>query len=469
MTFDRLREFEPVGIAAVGPEPSAMISANANSGWIKRLIPLLSTRRTAFIVALIAALVAMVSATLIPRVIMLAIDNAVVDDSSSLAPYLVALGGLAIVRAFLTKHYRSTLFRVAYDLEYDLRVTMHAHFLRLGLAYFDRVQAGQLISRANSDIRSVQMYLTFAPLLFLSIASFAVGIGLMLSIHVALTLASLITLPFTFLAGRRLRNLTFPLSWIVQGRAADLASIVDENIQGVRVVRSFAAEQRELESLARAAQKLRWAQIVAADARARWGPVIENLPRLGLVVVLLYGGQLAIDGVVTVGGLIAFNAYVLLIQAPFRMLPFVLILGQRAAASAGRIFEVLDEPPTIVDAAGAVDLQAPNGVVEFNHVTFSYADRDAHILDDFSLSIPEGQIVAIVGRTGSGKSTIARILARFYDIDSGTITIDAQNIEACTLVSVRHAVAVVSDEPFLFSDSIHKTSRSPDQTPHAPM
>ena len=146
----------------------------------------------------------------------------------------------------------------------------------------------------------------------------------MLSIHVGLTLVALCTLPFTYITGSKLRNVSFPMSWIVQGRQAEITTIVDENVQGVRVVKGFAAEERELNKLGRAAQRLRWANIALNDARATWGPITENLPRLGLAGVLLYGGLLAIDGQITVGAIVAFNAYVVLVQAPFRFLSFIL-------------------------------------------------------------------------------------------------------------------------------------------------
>jgi ATP-binding cassette subfamily B protein len=420
--------------------------------------PLLAARRVAFIGSLVAAVVALVAGVLIPRVTMAAIDNALDRQTVPLSRYAWMLVGLGVTRSVLTLFYRSTLYRVAYDLEYDLRTIMHGHLTRMDFAFYDKVQSGQLISRANSDIRSIQMFCTFAPLMTLQLVSFAVALVMMLNIHVGLTLVALATLPFTYVVGARLRNIMFPMSWIVQARQADIATIVDENVQGARVVKGFAAEQQQLEQLAAASQRLRWASVRANDSRAAWGPLMENLPRLGLAVVLLYGGSLAIDGKVSVGALVAFNAYVVLMQAPFRFLSTVLLLAQRAAASAQRIFEVLDESPGIVDHPGAVDLVASGGAVDFVGVRFAYPTTgDAAgtpVLDGFDLHVDAGETVAIVGRTGSGKSTIARVLARFYDIDAGTILIDGQDISNLTLGSLRHHVGVVLDEPFLFSDSI---------------
>jgi len=445
--------YEPVGVTPIAGPPRGQVDPDTTLGWYRRVWPLLRARRVAFIGSLAAALVAMVTSVIVPVVTMKAIDDALVDQTRSLTPYLIVLLGMALVRGALTWWYRRTLYTVAYDLEYDLRTIVHGHLTRLPFAFYDRVQSGQLISRANSDIRSVQLYCTFAPLIALNAVSVIVAIVMMLTIDIPLTLVALVTLPFTLALGVRLRNLLFPLSWIVQARAAEITTIVDENVQGVRVVKSFAAEDRELTKLAKAAQRLRWASIAQNDARARYGPLMENLPRLGLAAVLLWGGILAIDGQVSIGALVAFNAYVLLLQAPFRFLSTVLMLGQRASASAGRIFEILDERSSVVDRPGAVDLVTSEGRIELDDVSFAYAGGPM-VLDHLSLTVEPGETVALVGRTGSGKSTVVRLLMRFYDVTGGAVRLDGQDVRDLTQTSVRHHIGVVLDEPFLFSDSI---------------
>jgi ATP-binding cassette subfamily B protein len=445
--------YEPVGVAPIAGPPRANIDPDRSRGWYRRVWPLLRARRVAFGAALGAALVAMVTSVVVPLVTMRAIDDALVDQTHSLTPYLVVLLAMAAVRAALTWWYRRTLYTVAYDLEYDLRTIVHGHLTRMPFAFYDRVQSGQLISRANSDIRSVQLYCTFAPLIALNALSVLVAIVMMLTIDVPLTLVALVTLPFTFALGVRLRNLLFPLSWIVQARAAEITTVVDENVQGVRVVKSFAAEGREITKLAKAAQRLRWASVTQNDARAKYGPLMENLPRLGLAAVLLYGGMLAIDGEVSIGALVAFNAYVVLLQAPFRFLSTVLMLGQRASASADRIFEVLDERSSVVDRPGAVDLVNAPGRIEFVDVTFAYTGGPP-VLDHFTLTVESGETLALVGRTGSGKSTVIRVLMRFYDVTGGGVLLDGHDVRDLTQTSVRHHVGVVLDEPFLFSETI---------------
>jgi ATP-binding cassette subfamily B protein len=196
-----------------------------------------------------------------------------------------------------------------------------------------------------------------------------------------------------------------------------------------------------------------WANVKDADIRAKWSPLLENLPRLGQAIVLFYGGYLAINGQATVGDIIAFNAYVLMLQPPFRQLGMILMMGQRASASAQRIYEVLDEEPDVVDRPGAFDLVECRGDVHFDDVSFGYANGTA-VLDDFELHLRPGETVAIVGRTGSGKSTASRLLARFYDVSGGAVRIDGHDVRDLTLPSLRHHIGMVLDEPFLFSVSI---------------
>jgi ATP-binding cassette subfamily B protein len=275
----------------------------------------------------------------------------------------------------------------------------------------------------------------------------------MATTHVWLAVVAVTPLPFVYLTGKRMRDGMFPVSWIISSRQADVATIVEENVTGTRVVKSFAQEGAQLNVLARAAQRLRWAGVLQVDIRAKWAPFMQNLPRLGLAAVLLYGGKLVIDGAVTIGTVIEFNAYVVMLQAPFMMLGFLMMMGQRAAASAGRIFEILDEPDDIVDRPGSIDLVDSAGEVWFDHVTFAYADGPT-VLDDFALHLAPGETVALVGRTGSGKSTVARLLPRFYDVQEGAVVIDGHDVRDLTLDSLRADIGLVLDEPFLFSETI---------------
>ena len=437
------------------PAPAASVAADRDLGWIRRMLPVLLVRRRQLAFGLSAAAMAMLAQTLAPFVLMEAIDEALTDRTSPLAPFVVALSILALLRGGLTFYYRSTLFKTAYGLEYDLRTTIYEHLTTLSFPFYDRVQSGQLISRANSDIRSVQLFLTFMPIVSLSLVSFVVALAIMLSVSVPLTLVAVAPIPFIYVVGVRMRELMFPISWVVQGRTADVATIVEENVTGARVVKSFAAEAQQLDALALAARRLRWGSIRQIDVRAQYAPLMEALPRLGLAAVLLYGGLLAIDGEVTVGTLVAFSTYVVLLQAPFRTLGFMLMLAQRAAASAERIYEILDTEPDIVDRPGAVDLVEPRGEVDLRDVTFRYGEAGP-VLENFDLHLAPGETVALIGRTGSGKSTIARLLPRFYDVSEGCVRIDGQDVRDLTVRSLRAAIGLVLDGPFLFSASVRE-------------
>jgi ATP-binding cassette subfamily B protein len=235
---------------------------------------------------------------------------------------------------------------------------------------------------------------------------------------------------------------------------------VDESIQGVRVVKSFAAETRQIGKLARAAQRLQWAASEMAIVRARFGPLMENVARLSPALLLLYGGMLVIDGSLDgVGTLVTFNTYLMMLQAPFRVLGFFLSVSQRAEASAQRIFELLDEPIAVAERPDAKPLPEGAGHVELRDVAFGYG-RDGEgerepVLEQLSLEARPGETIAIIGRSGSGKSTIARLLLRFYDVRSGAITIDGVDIASTQLASLRASVGYVPEEPFLFSASVH--------------
>jgi ATP-binding cassette subfamily B protein len=275
----------------------------------------------------------------------------------------------------------------------------------------------------------------------------------MLSINVPLAFVAMSTTPLVYFSSVRMRREIFPVSWLIQSRLADVATIVDENINGVRVVKSFVAEPRELRTLAKAADRLKWAYIKDADIRARFTPTVQNLPQLGLALVLLVGGWLVIHGHLQVGAILAFSAYIVMLQVPFQLLGMLIMLGQRARASAGRIYEILDEQPEIADQPGAVDLVDCKGDIDFQHVDFAYGDGPA-VLSDLSLHVEPGETVALVGRTASGKTTISRLLPRFYDVRSGSVKIDGHDVRELTVASLRAQIGVALDEPFLFTASI---------------
>ncbi len=433
--------------------PRAQIARDRSLPWWRRILPVIRSHRVTFIAALALSFVSLVFQTLVPNLLNGAIDNAIIRHSQSLSRQvieIVIVGVIAGITGIVSRQY---VFVTAYNVEADLRSLIYEHLTWLSFSFYDRVQSGQLISRANSDIRSVQRYSTFAPLIVVQSFIGVLAFGFMLSIDVPLALIAMVVMPILYVVGLKMRRVMFPISWITQARLADVATIVDENVNGVRVVKSFAQEEAEINRLADAAEGVAWSYIKDAQLRGIWSPWVQNLPQLGLALVLFFGGIMVMQGHLQIGAILAFNAYLLMLQAPFMMLGQLVMMGQRAKASAERIFEILDESSEIAERPGAYDLSVTEGRVDFTHVDFAYANG-ASILRDFDAHLEPGETVALVGRTGSGKSTVARLITRFYDVTAGSVTIDGHDVRDVTLASLRDQVGVVLDEPFLFSISI---------------
>ena len=459
------KEFQDSSASLRYEFPKYSINPDKKLGWMRRLLPIAKSHKKALYLGLFTGIVALVLNVAVPAIARNAIDAAIDADRNTLTTWAIILISIGVGRFIFGALYRYSLFRLAWGVETDLRSLLYSHLTKLSFSYFDRTQSGEVISRANSDIRSIQVLLAFGPLIGMTVISFVLAFGYMMTLHVPLTLVSLITLPGVYFFGQKLRRIAFPLTWVGQARLAELATIVDENVNGIRVVKSFAAEKHQVGLLHRAAEHIKWANVEAIKARARYNPIIESLPRIGMALVLLYGGYLAIEETVSIGTLFAFNAYVIMLQAPFRMFGFLLLQTQRASASAQRIFEVLDEEPTVINSPSATHLADVEGYVVFENVSFVYPNtRDIsaddpvtsseEVLSGLDLRVRPGETVAIVGRTGSGKSTIGRLLNRFYDPTSGRILVDGKDIRDVTLESLHDQIGIVFDDPFLFSVSI---------------
>ena len=466
--------FEPLAEEEEFLEPRASIHGRQGSSWLRRTFPLVLAHRAMFLTAIISAFVALVVQVQIPRIIGQAIDRALVVQSRPLGGYITILVILGTSRWLLNTLSRTLLLTTAYRIEYDLRTTIYQHLTRLSFSFFDKVQSGELMARSNSDVRSVQMYLATAPVILAQCAVAVLVFVQMMLVSPVLAVVTMATMPFVAVLGVQVRKRLFPISWLEQAMIAQVATTVDENINGIRVVKSFAAEGQQLRQLYKAANRARWVVVQDANVRARWSPVLENLPRLGQALLLLVGGWMAYRGEVTIGTLVTFNAYVLMLQPPFRQLGLLMMIGQRARASAQRIFAILDTEAEIRDRPGAIDLVECRGDVEFDDVKFGYgggarsdagadvgpADtaagdgRTDAVLDGFSLRLAPGETIALVGRTGAGKSTVGRLLARFYDVQVGAVRVDGVDVRRLTVASLRHHVGMVLDEPFLFSVSI---------------
>jgi ATP-binding cassette subfamily B protein len=379
------------------------------------------------------------------------------DDTEALVRWSSLLGVVAVCSALFTGLRRYFAFREARWIELDLRDRLFAHVQRLHFGYHDRVQTGQLMSRANTDLQQVQSFLVMIPLTIsngVTVVAVTVILGF---IDPVLTLLALGSLPFLNVMATRFSRRLAPHVMGIQRESAELASVVEETVAGVRVIKGLGAERVQAARLAAEADDVYAESIAAARTRARFVPGLELLPNIGFIAVLAYGGHQVIDGALSLGSLIAFNVYIGMLIWPLRMLGMIVAQAQRAVASAERVDEVLATDPAIADPHHPKALPVGGGEVVFEDVTFAYGEVGpvgAGVLQGFDLRVAPGESVALVGATGSGKSTVARLLARFYDVGGGAVRIDGVDVRDLRLRELRRSVGIVFEDTFLFSDTI---------------
>jgi ATP-binding cassette subfamily B protein len=404
----------------------------------------------------------------VPSLVQGAIDHAILPrDSEALVRWAIAIFGAAVVAAAFTGLRRYWAFRESRMVEARLRDRLFAHIQRLHFAYHDRTQTGELMSRSNTDLQQIQSLIVLIPLTISNAVTVAAVTVILAVINWQLALLALGSLPLLNYLGKRFSTRLHPEVLAIQSESAQLASVVEESVSGVRVVKGFGSQGVQARRLATEAGDVYGASMAAARVRARYLPAMELLPNIGLILVLGYGGHQVLTGTLTLGQLVEFNVYIYLLIWPLRMLGMIVAQGQRAVASAERVAEVLHAEPVVVDPAHPVSLPRPSspngdgtrshkglGAVRFEGVTFAYEGRADPVLDGLDLTIDAGESIAIVGPTGSGKSTIARLLPRFYDIGDGCITLDGVDVRAVSLTELRRAVGLVFEETFLFSDTI---------------
>jgi len=392
-------------------------------------------------------------AALTPLVERFIIDEVVIAGTAPIAPALLVLLVFAATRFVAAYVRRYWAGRVSLDVQNDLRTQVYDHLQRLDVARHDEMSTGQLVSRAISDIGLVQGLLAFLPMVLSNILFLVVALVAMFWLSPLLTLVALVTTPLMIAVSMRLRTSVFPASWDAQQQAGSVAGVVDESVSGVRVVKGFGQEEREVARLATAAERLYASRVRAIRLQARFQPMLQTLPSLAQVAVLAMGGWLAIEGTITLGTFLAFSSYVSQLQAPARMLAGLVTIGQQARAGVERVFDLLEATATVTSDADAPPLTVTQGRLEFRDVRFGYA-RGEPVLCNLDLVVEPGETLALVGASGSGKSTLALLVPRFYDLTSGTITVDGTNIATVDIASLRQQIGLVFEDTFLFSDSI---------------
>jgi ATP-binding cassette subfamily B protein len=409
--------------------------------------------KTAVALALVGSVLGSGSQAFVPLVARQIVDGVIVQRTSSLWPWLLLLLGIAVASfgfAHLRRYYGG---KAALAVQYDLRNAMHDHLLTMDQDNLSRMPTGQLVARANSDSALVQGLLMFLPLLSGNLLMMLGSLIVMFILAPGLAVVGLVVAPALVAVAYRLRVRVFPASWDAQQREGAVAQIVDEDVGGVRVVKAFGQEDRELRRLADATGDLYGSRMRAVRMRSRYGPLLETVPALAQVAILFVGGWLAVRGTITIGTFLAFSTYVAQFTAPARQLAGVLTMGQQARAGVERIFQLLELPSAIADKPGAVELGELRGEIVFDDVHFAYPEG-APVLAGFSLRIGAGERVALIGPSGSGKSTVATLVGRFHDPVSGRVLVDGHDLRDVRLASLRRQVGFAFEESFLFSDTV---------------
>jgi ATP-binding cassette subfamily B protein len=371
-----------------------------------------------------------------------------------LAVLLVVVLAVGAARALMMVGRRLISGRQALAVELDMRNAIYAKLVRLSFGYYDRQQTGQLMSRATVDLQSVRFFLGYGLIFFGQHVATVIGVGIVVFlISWKLALIVLAVAPVLVAVAYQYSRVSHPVLRDVQQKMADVATVAEENIVGVHVVKSFAQEQAEQDKFERRSEAVFAQSVVANRQRAFYVPVLSFLPLLAQAAVLLVGGRMVADGSLGLDDFVRFNVYLALLVFPLRMLGMWIGEGQRATASGERIFQILDEPEEIRDEPGAVELPPGPGRIRFENVTFGY-DPARPVLHGIDLELEPGRVVAVIGHTGSGKTTLAGLVPRFYDVDAGRVAVDGIDVRDVTLDSLRREIGVIAQDPFLFSASV---------------
>ncbi|MFF7848600.1 ABC transporter ATP-binding protein [Streptomyces sp. NPDC007910] len=421
-------------------------------GWARRLAGYAWRYRANTLLALGSSLVGMGVLALVPLFTKVIIDDVIGTKTRDLATWTGLLIGAAVLVYALTYVRRYYGGRLALDVQHDLRTDMYGTITRLDGRRQDELSTGQVVGRATTDLQLIQSLLFMLPMTIGNVLLFLISLGIMAWLSPPLTLVALAVAPALWYVARRSRARLHPATWHAQQQAALVAGVVDGAVSGVRVVKGFGQEDQETGKIREAGRRLFAARLRTVRLNSRYTPALQAVPALGQVAVLALGGWLAYEGRITLGTFVAFSSYLASLVGPVRMLAMVLTVAQQARAGVERVLDLVDTEPVVKDGTKELPADAP-ATVEFDDVSFAYEDGRP-VLDGFSLEIRPGETVAVVGASGSGKSTVSLLLPRFYDVSRGAVLVGGHDVRELTLDSLRAAVGLVPEDSFLFSDTV---------------
>ncbi|MFF8634511.1 ABC transporter ATP-binding protein [Streptomyces pilosus] len=421
-------------------------------GWARRLTGYAWRHPKDVVLALGASLGGMAVLALVPLITKVIIDDVIGDGTRDMALWAGLLIGAALVVYVLTYVRRYYGGRLALDVQHDLRTEMYDTITRLDGRRQDELSTGQVVGRATSDLQLIQGLLFMLPMTIGNLLLFLISLVIMAWLSLPLTAVALAVAPALWWIAKRSRTRLHPSTWYAQAQAGAVASVVDGAVGGVRVVKGFGQEEQETGKLREVGRRLFAGRLRTVRLNSRYTPALQAVPALGQVAMLALGGWLAVGGHITLGTFVAFSTYLAQLVGPVRMLAVVLTVGQQARAGTERVLELIDTEPSLTDGTKELPADAP-ATVEFDDVSFGY-DPGRPVLDGLSFAIRPGETLAVVGTSGSGKSTVSLLLPRFYDVTRGAVLVGGHDVRELTTESLRAAIGLVPEDSFLFSDTV---------------